>query len=144
MSRPKFKRGEIVSGPGFGWYKVEGVNVEKDGYTYELRDVLSPELLKLGPAMPKHNVPEERIRNVFYATVAAREKWTGTAMEALAQLEPKLEELLAQGFDRLDEEGELPETVEAETEVVVSGVAFRVRVTLDAKSGEVMRFEAVY
>lgn len=133
-----------MSGPGFGWYKVEGVNVEKDGYTYELRDVLSPELLKLGPALPKHNVPEERIRNVFYSTVAARDKWNGTAMEALEQLEPKREELLAQALDRMDEEGERPDTVEVETMVHVGGVDFRVRVTLDATSGEVMRFEAVF
>jgi hypothetical protein len=56
-------------------------------------------------------------------------------------LQERKEELLAQAFDRLEEDGERPRQVTAEAAVEVDGLTLQVRVVLDAERGDVVSYE---
>ncbi|HRH68818.1 MAG TPA: hypothetical protein PLB89_04855 [Flavobacteriales bacterium] len=60
---PRFRVGQVVSSYGFGWFTVEKVYWD-DGYFYDLREQLSPKLLKMTHPEVKHEVPEKYVREI--------------------------------------------------------------------------------
>ena len=141
MNTAKFRVGQLVSSYGFGWFWVEAFCLVEGAYVYDLREELGSQTGKT-PALLVPKVPEVYVRNILNS-FDRLEHMSEFQVEVHTNIHMRKEDLLAQAFDRLDEEGVRPMHVSVETDVEVMKVKIRVLVVFDTDNGEVVRYQAL-
>lgn len=135
--RPKFREGQLVSGPGFAWYRVERIHPAATGTTYDLREVISKSLRDLGETPHlKPTIAEEHVRTI--PTHNDRLAMTGAELRIHEAIELRTRALLAEAMARHDNTTPLPEHVITRTSVEVLEQQVVVKVKINAAEGRLV------
>lgn len=132
----RFRTNQLVAGPGCAWYRVE--RIQPNG-TYDLREVISPQLSGMGdhPKL-RPGIEERYVRPIPCSLEPGQMNQAEEEMHA--HLVGRREELLAGA--RLPA-GQHHERVTVRTTVPAYGGPAEVAVQLQVGTGEVLRWQAL-